>query len=441
MTWHRFPNGVITEPWCAPTRATLMTGRWPHNHGIVTNNAASTSLNGGLKAHDFLPAAMKRVGYRTWWVGKFQNGYPWQSKSGGSYTYVPPGLDVCSLKSDDRSPAEGFDSYTSYTLVEKMTPGATPAEVGYQGNDTANYATDVITAKAVDCIAWADTTGAPWFGVLAYTAPHPDAVPAARHAASLPAFSFPHSTNHNEADISDKPTWMQSFGQFTPQDIADMDAEMQDIARTCLAVDEGIMDVLAEVDLAETIVTFLPDNGNLYGPHRWRGKTVLFEEAITGDIVVNWPTAPTGRPNVLLIILDDTPAQVMQYLPDFDALAAGANNAAVIADVDIAPTIAGVAGAHLPVAPDGASLAPLLDGDVAAADFREAALIELPSDFWQSGLRHSYGLRSPTWKYIEYLNGDAERYEGADLAHGQEMMSLGYSASLHDKLRRVYWPT
>ncbi|MBA3429894.1 MAG: sulfatase-like hydrolase/transferase, partial [Actinobacteria bacterium] len=67
----RYNNAVATTPLCCPSRASIFSGRYAHNHGVVSN-ASAGALNQDLT----IQAQLRRAGYRTAVAGKFLNGFP-----------------------------------------------------------------------------------------------------------------------------------------------------------------------------------------------------------------------------------------------------------------------------------------------------------------------------------------------------------------------------
>jgi len=69
-----FSNAFVSYPLCCPSRATLLTGQYAHNHGVRGNNPPHGGA-GALDARETLPVWLQRAGYYTAHVGKYLNGY------------------------------------------------------------------------------------------------------------------------------------------------------------------------------------------------------------------------------------------------------------------------------------------------------------------------------------------------------------------------------
>ena len=73
----RFTDCYVPVPYCAPSRATLLTGRYPFRHGLVRNPAPDAGISdAGLPAGEItLPEALKPLGYTSTCIGKWHLGH------------------------------------------------------------------------------------------------------------------------------------------------------------------------------------------------------------------------------------------------------------------------------------------------------------------------------------------------------------------------------
>jgi N-acetylglucosamine-6-sulfatase len=82
----RFTDAYVTQSLCCPSRATVLTGEYPHNHGITGNlapNGGEAEFRSTGQDQDTIATRMQAQGYRTALLGKYMNGYKGE--------YVPPG--------------------------------------------------------------------------------------------------------------------------------------------------------------------------------------------------------------------------------------------------------------------------------------------------------------------------------------------------------------
>jgi arylsulfatase A-like enzyme len=86
----RYVNAFVVSPLCCPSRASFLTGMYPHNHGVLDNEGP----NGGIEAYARsgragcdLPVWLQRAGYETAYIGKYLNGYGTATEA----AHIPPG--------------------------------------------------------------------------------------------------------------------------------------------------------------------------------------------------------------------------------------------------------------------------------------------------------------------------------------------------------------
>ena len=187
---------------CCPSRATLLTGQYAHNHGVLSNQLPSGGYT-RLDRSNWLPGWLQASGYHTIHVGKFLNGY-----GVGNQTEVPPGWSEWYGTVDPST-----YSFYNYTVNEN----GTLVTYGADG-DEAFYSTDFFSRRAAEAVTRLAPSDQPFFLSLAYLAPHggqprenddppnlgtPAVAP--RHHDVFAAEPFPFSPAFNEADVSDKP--------------------------------------------------------------------------------------------------------------------------------------------------------------------------------------------------------------------------------------------
>ncbi|MCJ7435368.1 MAG: sulfatase-like hydrolase/transferase, partial [Anaerolineales bacterium] len=224
-----FSNTYVTTPLCCPSRSSILTGLYVHNHGVLTNRAP---LGSAVKFKDAstLPVWLQSAGYRTSLIGKYLNGT--ESLPEG---YIPPGWNDWHVYiSKDRNK----DYYYGYTFNDN-------GKVTQYGNAPEDYSTDMMSKKAVDFIKQSD---GPFFLLLSFYAPHQPYISADRHKDLFKTdaeFARYRPQNFLEMDISDKPAWVQEIDPQAPgQDPVYIDKVYQRILRTLMAVDDSVGQVV-----------------------------------------------------------------------------------------------------------------------------------------------------------------------------------------------------
>jgi N-acetylglucosamine-6-sulfatase len=283
-----FTRNYSPDPICCPARATILTGRYPHNHRVLDNVAPL----GGFTLFDdsSTVATWLDRDYRTGLFGKYMN----DNASQGSY--VPPGWDT--YKAPTRHDTY---HYVSPHMWVNGTLRSFPDEV----------ATNLYSKQARAFMSRSVKAGQPFFAYLAIVAPHagaphddypfdpgssPWVPPEYRNTEPR---TLPADPSVNEADVSDKPSYVRDRQPLTEDEldlIAERDAQERE---TLKAVDdevEAIVGRLADLGVLDhTYIVFASDNGYMDGQHRIkRGKAVPYEPSARVPLLIRGPGFPAG---------------------------------------------------------------------------------------------------------------------------------------------------
>ena len=276
----------------------------------------------------------------------------------------------------------------------------------------------MLAAKVNDFIGRVDV-GDPFFVFFAPAAPHGDnvpngpAAPAPRHSGMFSALTAPRPPSFNEADVSDKPAPISGLPLLTASQIAAIDHEYRTRLQSLQAVDEAVEAIVNRLAalgrLENTYIIFTSDNGYHLGEHRLRnGKTQVYEEDIRVPLVVRGPKVPAGELRDHLVVT-----------------------------IDLAPTIAKLAGVKPWHAVDGLSFADLFDDHAPPADaWRRDFLVEVYRRLPPLGngdairaVRTADGVL-----YAEYDSGPKELY---DLASDPYQLENAYAGAPQGSLRHL----
>jgi arylsulfatase A-like enzyme len=374
-----FENGFVTTPLCCPSRASILSGQYAHNHKVYTDRMP---LGGAPKYDDSKSAAiwLQKAGYRTAYFGKYLNGYEELTPSG----YVPPGWDVWkaflgkNLSNDD---VGNLQYFFNFSLSENGKNVTYP-------KSKANFSADVITNDALAFIR--DSRDTPFFMTLGYYNPHSPYIAAPRHNESFRVgkdywdWVQYRPPNFNEKDISDKPAYIGTLSPLSPTEI---DTAHKQILRSLLSVDDGVASILAALQKAglseNTIIVYLSDNGLTLGDHRFgAAKNCPYEACVKVPFIVYAPKYYSHRVE-----------------------------SKIVANIDLAPTFADWAGVPIPDYVNGTSMMPLLKS--ASAKWRDQILFEhWPTEQGVgSMIPEFYSVRTMEWKYTEYVTGETELYD------------------------------
>jgi N-acetylglucosamine-6-sulfatase len=370
-----FERAFVSNPLCCPSRATLYTGQYTHNHGVIGNRPPEGGY-GRLDKSEWLPVWLQRAGYHTVHIGKFMNRYGQDSPP----TEVPPGWNEW------------------YTSVDPSTYRFTDYELNENGvvRSYPTYSTDEYSERAVDAVERLAPSAQPFFLSVAYLAPHggrpadPDdpaglgtPAPAPRHRDAFAAEPLPASPAFDEADVSDKPSFVRRLPRLSSERAAAVREMYQQELESLLAVDEGVVRVVGALraagELDNTLIVFTSDNGFFHGEHRVRyGKVMVYEPSIRVPLIMRGPGVPVG-----------------------------VRRRQLVTNADLAPTILEAAGA-VPAGrvPDGRSLFPLLRARGLA--WGRELLVEGAPGYRAVAYA---ALRNDRFVYAEHDNGERELYD------------------------------
>jgi arylsulfatase A-like enzyme len=357
-----FTRAYVSMPVCGPARASILTGQYPHNHGVVSNHPPLGGFP-AFRRHENSTIAtwLRAAGYRTSFVGKYINDYPIDSGDG----YIPPGWDDwyghLSAYEDGR--------YFNYWVNDNGL-------VRRHGDRPEDYSADVETTQAVEFIHDSAGRPEPIFLYLAPEAPHIPANYPTRHGREFRFARAPRVPSFNESDVRDKPSQVRQRAPLTEADIEWLDKLQSWRLRSMLAVEDMIRAVIQALSdtgrLDNSYVVVTSDNGLLMGQHRLvHKKRNVYEETIRVPLMVRGPGVRVGAASL--------PVQL----------------------IDLAPTLLDLAGVPVPDSVDGRSLVPFLRGTVPDS-WRTDVLIEI---------NDTLAIRTPDWLYAEIGNGDLELYD------------------------------
>ncbi len=284
-----FTRAYSSTASCCPARATLLTGQYPHNHGVLTN----TLPDGGFFQFDDTPTLATRLDrrYVTGWIGKYLNDYEL-----GRDRYVPPGWDLWAV------PVDTVYHYLQRTLNLNgrlvRRNGVDSARLG--GRLTRSF----IRARA--------GRPAPYFLVTSFLAPHggqpADPGDPARYATPyVPrslrnTYAGPSPARHpafSERDISDKRSSLQErprIGPRTRTAIREANAQRHEVLKTVVRqISQTLRRLRRGGTMRDTVIVLTSDNGFLLGQHRLpAGKNSPYEPASRIPLLVSGPGWPGG---------------------------------------------------------------------------------------------------------------------------------------------------
>lgn len=395
-------RAYVTTSLCSPSRASILTGQYAHNHRVVDNyHPVDPALV-------FFPEHLQKAGYQTAFFGKWhmggdiddpQRGFDHWAAFKGQGTYFPDGHGTTREVPQT--------TYDGLNINGKRVP-----QKGYITDELTDYAIDWLSSRQQE---------SPFFVYISHKGVHADFVPADRHRGQYDDESLPISIpSVAEMNAGNLPMWVRNqrnsrhgvdFGYnlngFSPE------VYYRRYCESLLAVDDSVgrmRGYLRENELADqTLFIYMGDNGFQFGDHGLIDKRTAYEASARVPLIMSAP----GQ------------------------IPAGTNFNTLIANIDIGPTVLEAAKAKPLDAQDGKSMWKALCENSSEDLSQRRVLYEY---YWERNYPHTptlHAVLGGRYKYIR-CHGLWDRDELYDLAKDPgEMNNLIDDPKQADRIERM----
>ena len=353
-----FRNFFVSIPLCSPSRASFLTGQYPHTHRVIDNTDHS-ALSHKLITY---PRLLHDAGYETAFIGKWHMGL-------------------------DDSPRPGFDHWISFKGQGVYNDPI--LNIDGKASKHSGYITDILNGYAVKFVNGDHTK--PFLLYLPHKAVHGPFTPAERHknlysdAVIKPVPSLTDSLAGKPAVTRelqglDEKSTKKGKAKKEPSANARRMPEnaIKNQLRALAAVDEGVGQLLKALEetkqLDNTIIIFSSDNGYFWGEHGLGDKRWAYDESIRDPLLMRFPHLI--KPGTV-----------------FDQF---------VLNIDIAPTLLELAGVPVPESNEGHSFVPLLKDR--KSPWRHSFLTEYFQEKQYPRTPTWQAVRTEQWKYITYTD-------------------------------------
>ena len=365
-------NFFVTQSICSPSRASFLTGTYPHIHGVNQNNKF---VDPDWDTYAPYSVHLQKNGYETAHIGKIHMAHKRGKK------HIRPGFDYWFSFIGQ---GQYFDPRVNDNGIETQEKG---------------YITDILTKKTVDWLENKRDSNKPFSLNLWHKAVHEKHLPAPRHKdlfknEKLP--EPPHDT-HKET-FKGKPEWQRrkTFGfKWKKGDV--IPAELKEkkwpinkyknmqLLRSLIAVDESLGKVIEALEkigeLENTVIIYSSDNGYFMGEHTFKDKRLAYENSIRVPMIIRYPR----------LIKESTEI-------DEQCL-----------NIDLAPTILELAGIDKPNYMQGESMLDIITGKK-NSKWRKSILFEYyVDDAWPYAGPDQLAVRTNQFKLVDnFLENDID---------------------------------
>jgi arylsulfatase A-like enzyme len=293
-----FKHAIATTPLCCPSRASIFSGQYAHNHD-VTNNGDAEDFN----PDDSLQAVLDGAGYQTAYSGKYLNLEP----------IDPAHFDLFAIM-------RGGKLYRDFDM-----------NINGDIRTIHGYSTDFIGEKARDFLTrFENQDEAPWLLIVAPNAPHLPATPERKYRGThVPRWeSNPATEEDTPRKLRDKPEYVRK--NQTGEDKAKR--FRRDRLLSLKSVDDMVKKIFDKLkgkeETGKTLAFFISDNGFMLHEHGVTSKRYPYDMSVEIPMYMRWP----GR------------------------VSRGTTNKKIVGNIDIAPTVYDAANTPPGYPVDGRSL-------------------------------------------------------------------------------------